>query len=96
MDLPLLRPVRESLTTGLAKQIFAAAGLLTEADAARFHEPSSSDSAVNYAVVVAALLLLMAAILSSTTFQFRAFLFVTVAAIGKSTTAIWLTGAHQQ
>ena len=90
MDLPLLRPVRESLTTGLAKQIFAATGLLTGADAARFHEPSSSDSAVNYAVVLAVLLLLMAAILSSTTFQFRAFLFVTVVAIGKSTTAIWL------
>ena len=90
VDLPLLRPVRQSITTGLAKQIFAATGLLTEADAARFREPSSTTSAVSDIIVLAALLLLVAVILSSTTFQFRAVLFVTVAAIGKSVEAVWL------
>ena len=93
VDLPRPRPVRQSITTGLAKQIFAAAGLLTEADAARSQEIISTDSAASDIIgvsVLAALILLVAVILSGTTWQFRAGLFVTLAAIGMYVEAVWL------
>ena len=80
MDLPLLRPVRQSITTGLAKQIFAAAGSLTQTDAARSQESTGTYGAASDMLGVsalAALMLLVALFLSGAPWQLRAGLFVT-------------------
>ena len=88
VDMPRMRPV--FTTTGLAKQIFAAAGLLVQSDAARPESTDNEGAACQAWGVpaLAAIMMLVAFIGSGAPWKVRAGIFVALATLGQFVEAI--------